>query len=163
MPRVEINFFFCIETFSIIFKNVIVSPIMKLRARFLFSYSNAGNVSISRTYISRTRIKINLLENLYYISYLQLRSKTKRGRNKMLAFYIKTSHSHSKISRVSRLKDSGTAGQSRAGLLKLYLQSIISSKIYLSQVKKNATEARWDNLFFQGKVFCPAVPLTSLW
>ena len=56
---------------------------------------------------------------------------------------------------------SGTAAQSRTDLWKLYLQSIIYQKIFPSYVKKNATEASGNNLFFHGKDFCPGVPVTS--
>ena len=56
----------------------------------------------------------------------------------------------------------GTAGQSRAlRLWKLYLQSIIYQKYLPVTWRKMPAKPAAIIYFFHGKVFCPAVPLTS--
>ena len=57
------------------------------------------------------------------------------------------------------------AGQRNNLLIEQVDGSFIYNQLFIKHisqyVKKNATEAICYNLFFQGHIFCPAVPLTS--
>ena len=77
-------------------------------------------------------------------------------------FFNYTLSKSTNISSFHECAVSVTAGQSRTDLWKLNLQSIIYQNLFTSNMKRNATEASCYNLFFHGKVLCPAaVRLTS--